>query len=290
MSPPVTDRRTPGRGRQEPVGAPRTARVGRGLLTAALVGGAVLPLVPLLIWSVAGQWRYPAVVPQQFTVRGWARLFEPRTRIPEGLLTSVTIAVAVTVAACLIGFPAGRAIGLYRFRGRRLVQFLLLAPVVVPGLAVTLGIQVFFVRYHLADSLLGVILVQLMPTVPYAALIMGSAFAALDVDYEHQARALGASPLRVLLFVTVPLLRPSIAVAALMTFLISWSEYVLTLLVGGGQVRTLPLLLFAAIGSSDTTLAAVLALLVIAPPLVLVLAASRLLAGRGGGAVGFGRL
>jgi len=186
--------------------------------------------------------------------------------------------------------PAGRAIGLYRFRGRRLVQFLLLAPVIVPGLAVTLGIQVFFIRAGLADTALGVVLVQLMPAVPYAAIILGGAFANLDVDYERQARALGASPVKVLLFVTVPLLRPALTAAAVFAFLISWSEYVLTFLVGGGQVTTLPLLLFAAIGASDTTVAAALAVLVVVPPLVLVAAATRLLSGRGSSAVGLVRL
>ena len=58
----------------------------------------------------------------------------------------------------------------------------------------------------------------------------------------------------------------------LLTFLISWSEYVLTLLIGGGRVTTLPLLLFAAIGSSDRTAAAALGLLVVLPPVLLVLA------------------
>ena len=47
------------------------------------------------------------------------------------------------------------------------MQFLLLAPVIVPGLAVTLGIQVFFIRYGLADTVAGVVLVHLIPTVPY---------------------------------------------------------------------------------------------------------------------------
>ena len=78
------------------------------------------------------------------------------------------------------------------------MQFLLLAPVIVPGLAVTLGIQVFFVRYGLSDTVLGVVLVQLMPTVPYAATLLGAAFANLDVDYERQARSLGAGPVRLL--------------------------------------------------------------------------------------------
>lgn len=275
----------------EPVARrPLSVRTGQRLLVGLLLVAVLLPLVPLLIWSVAGQWRYPDMLPQQLSLRGVGLLVDPRSDILQGLGTSAGIATAVAVLACLIGFPAGRAIGLYRFRGRRAVQFLLLSPVIVPGLAVTLGIQVFFVRYHLSDSILGVVPVQLMPTVPYAAIILGAAFANLDIDYERQARALGAGPVRVLLFVTVPLLRPAIAVAALLTFLISWSEYVLTLLIGGGQVKTLPLLLFAAIGSSDTTAAAALAVLVIAPPLLLVVAATRLLSGRSGNGVGFGRL
>ncbi len=268
----------------------KAGTIGTRVLVGVLVTAALLPLVPLLIWAVAGQWRYPAVVPQQLSVRGLGQLLDPRSDILTGLGTSAFIAITVAVLACLIALPAGRAIGLYRFRGRRVVQFLLLAPVIVPGLAVTLGIQVFFVRYHLSDTVLGVVLVQLMPTVPYAAVILGAAFANLDPDYERQATALGAGPVRVLLFVTVPLLRPAITVAALLTFLISWSEYVLTLLIGGGSVKTLPLLLFAAIGSSDTTSAAALALLVVAPPLVLVVAATRLLSGRTAGVVGFGRL
>lgn len=63
----------------------------------------------------------------------------------------------------------------------------------------------------------------------------------------------------------------------------------LTLLVGAGQVQTLPLL-FAAIGSSDTTAAAALGVLVLLPPLVLVGLAGRLLSGRSGAAIGLGRL
>jgi putative spermidine/putrescine transport system permease protein len=243
-----------------------------------------------VVWAFAGQWRYPALVPQRMSLRGIGLLTDPRSEIPKALLTSTLIAVSVAVLAVIIGYPAGRAVGLYRFRGRRAVQFLLLAPVIVPGLASAVGLQVFFIRYGLADSATGVVLVQLIPTVPYAATVMAAAFANLDTDYERQARALGADPLRVLLFVTLPLLRPALLLAGLFAFLISWSEYVLTLLIGGGQVTTLPLLLFAAISSSDTTAAAALALLVIGPPLLLVLTSARLLSARSGAVIGLGRL
>ncbi|MEO6881987.1 MAG: ABC transporter permease subunit [Mycobacteriaceae bacterium] len=267
------------------------AGIGPRLFVALALLAVAAPLVPLLGWAVAGQWRYPALLPTRLSGRGLALLGDPRTQVLHGLLTSLGIAVPVTVLAVGIGYPAGRAIGLYTFRGRRLVQFLLLAPVIVPGLAVTLGLQVFFVRAGLSDTEAGVVAVQLLPTVPYTATVLGGAFANLDLDHERAARVLGAGPGRTLVFVTLPLLRPAIVAAALFAFLISWSEYVLTLLVGGGTVATLPLLLFAAIGGTDTTAAAALGVLVVAVPLLAVLAAGRVLGVRSGaGLGGFGRL
>jgi putative spermidine/putrescine transport system permease protein len=254
------------------------AAVGGRVAVAAVVAVLLLPLVPLLVWSVAGSWRYPDVVPSRLSRRGLDLVLDGE--VVAATVTSLAIATTVAVLACAIGLSAGRALGLYAFRGRRLVQFLLLAPVIVPGLAVTLGIQVFFVRYGLADTVAGVVLVQLMPTVPYAATLLAAAYANLDVDFERQSRALGAGPVRTFVSVTLPLLRPALVTTALLTFLISWSEYVLTLLIGGGQVTTLPLLLFSAIGSSDRTAAAALGLLVVAPPVVVVLAVARRLRGR----------
>jgi putative spermidine/putrescine transport system permease protein len=259
-------------------------RVGSGLLALDLL----VPLVPLLGWAVSGRWRYPALVPEETSARGLALVLD--ARVLDALLTSTAIAVSVAVLAAALGFTAGRALGLYAFRGKRLVQFLLLAPAIVPTIAVTLGIQVFFLRYGLADTLAGVVLVHLVPTVPYVSLVMAAAFANLDVDLEDQARMLGAGPLRRALSVTLPAVRPGLVVAAFFAFLISWSEYILTLLVGGGTVRTLPLLLFAAIGSSDLTAAAALSLVIAVPPLVLVALTGRYLSGQRPAVLGFGRL
>ncbi len=261
------------------------------LLVGLLLLAVAAPVVPLLLWAVAGQWGYPAVLPTELSGRGLALLVDPRQQVLRGLGTSLGIAVAVAVLAVAVGFPAGRALGTHRFRGRRLVQLLLLLPVVVPGLAVTLGLQVFFIRAGLSDTVAGVVLVQLLPAVPYTATVLGGAFANLDLDLERQARALGASTLQALVHVTLPVLRPALVAAGLFAFLISWSEYVLTLLVGGGTVATLPLLLFAAIGGTDTTAAAALGVLLVAVPLVLVLAAGRVLGARSSaGLGGFGRL
>lgn len=257
---------------------------------ALLVLGTLLPLVPLLAWAGTAEWRFPSVLPQRTSSRGLRLLFDPASEVLRGLTTSLVLGVAVSAIAAVVGLCAGRALGLYAFRGKRLVQFLLLAPAIVPGLAVTLGIQVFFLRYGLSGTLPGVLLVQLVPTIPYVTLVLGSAYANFDTAYEEQSRTLGAGPLRTFWHVTLPILRPSLVVAMFFAFLISWSEYILTLLIGGGTVKTLPLLLFAYIGSSDLNLAAALAVLFVLPPLLLVLVTSRYLTGSSSAGVGFGQL
>ena len=244
-----------------------------------LLGGLLLPFLPLLLWATAKRYPYPSLLPTEHSSRPLRLLADPQSDVLTGLANSTVIACAVAAIACLIGLSAGRALGLHRFRGKRLVQVLLLAPVVVPGIAVTLGIQVFFIRYGLADTRRGVVLAHLIAAVPYVCLVMSGVYANLDTRLEDQARTLGAGPVQVFLRVTLPAVAPGLAVAALFAFLLSWGEYVLTLLVGGGVVKTLPLLLYAYLGSTDTPVAAALALALVLPPVALLALTSRALAG-----------
>lgn len=203
--------------------------------------------------------------------------------------TSALVAALVATAACAVGWPAGRALGLHQFRGRRAVQFLLLAPILVPPLAVGLGLQVTFLRLGLSGSVPGVVLVHLLLTVPYTATLLAGAHANLGDALERQARMLGAGPWVAVRHASFPLLRPALVTTWLLAFLVSWSEYVLTLLVGAGQVTTLPLLLFSAIESSDRTAAAALGMVVVLPPVLLVVLAARALLAERVSIVGFGR-
>lgn len=248
----------------------RYARLALGLVFLTLVA----PLVVLALRAFTPAWVFPDVVPRSLTTRGMQTAFGSGSHVVQGLLLSLEVGTAVAVLSCLIGWPAARALGLYRFRGRRAVQILLLSPVIVPAMAAAMGLQVFFIRAGLAGTATGVVLVQLIPALPYATTILAAGFANFDADYESQARVLGAGAARRALRVTFPQLRAPLAAAALLSFLISWSDYLLALLIGAGQVQTLPIQLFAAINATDTTTAAAVALLVIVPPLLLVAASA----------------
>ena len=116
----------------------------------------LLPLLPLVIWAFSQRWLFPEVLPAEWGLPAWRYLLNPGTRVVEALANSLAVALIVTLLSLMIALPAGRALGLARFRGKTAVEFLILAPTVVPAFAVAMGIQVQFIRYGLADTLTGV--------------------------------------------------------------------------------------------------------------------------------------
>ncbi|MBX7220265.1 MAG: ABC transporter permease subunit [Blastocatellia bacterium] len=253
-------------------------------LTAGLgiAGLATVPLGLLLLWSFARGWYWPALLPRSWSLRAWEYVFSSSSGVGTGLVTSLGIALIVTLVAVGMALPAARALAWHDFPGKSGVLLLLLLPVLSPPLAAAMGVHALFVRYGLTDSVAGVVLVHLIPTVPYTTLMLAGSFARFDPDYEAQARTLGASTFAVWRTVTLPFLAPGIAAAAVFAFLISWSQYLLTLLIGGGQVITLPVLLVAFQRSGDESVTAALTLVLVAPTILVFLVASRFLRGFSG--------
>jgi putative spermidine/putrescine transport system permease protein len=247
-------------------------------LVLRLLSGFVLlgPILALGLYAFSTRWFYPQLLPNTWTSAPFLRLLsDPRTQ--AALSESLIIAGAVTGLALLLGLPAARVLGMRRFRGRGLVLLVLYLPNVVPPLAIGMGLNILFLRLGLAGGRFGVILVQLVPVLPYAIFALLGVFARYDEGYELQARTLGVGPVALWWRVIMPLLGPSIAVAALFAFLVAWSQYLLTLLIGGGQVITLPLLLFAAVSGGNPTSIAGLALLFALPPILVIALTARAL-------------
>jgi putative spermidine/putrescine transport system permease protein len=271
-------------------GCPACARLIHLIVITAIVGGVLLPIVPLALWSVSHSWFFPQILPSELSGRAWAYVGSPLSKVLGALASSILIAVLVTAAAALLGIPAGRALGLRRFRGKAVLEFLILAPIIVPGLAVIMGIHVLFIRLRLVDTLIGVAFVHLLPSLPYMIMVMSGVFANYNVEFEQQAFSLGAGRIRTFLHVTLPAVLPGVVTGSLFVFLISWSQYILTVLIGGGRVITLPVLLFAFAAAGDNAVTAALCIVFLAPAIVILVFTSRYLSGESGALGGFGRL
>lgn len=238
----------------------------------------IIPFLPLVLWSLSAKWFYPEVFPSVWGVRAWKYVFSiAGAQILTALVHSVSLSATTSLLSLLIAIPAGRILGLYHFRGKNLVLIVLTLPLIVPALSVAMGLHLWFLRLGLADSFFGIVLVHLTICVPYATFVMWGIFSNYNPEFEDQARSLGASARRVILRVMLPLTFPGIVVAGLFSFLLSWSQYLNTLIIGGGKITTLPILLFALMGSGDRPVASAVSLVFVAPAFIALLFSARYL-------------
>jgi putative spermidine/putrescine transport system permease protein len=250
----------------------------------------LLPIVPLIFWSFARNWFFPDLLPQAWGLDAWRYVISPTSRVGEGLVTSTMLALTVVLLSMVVGLPAARVLGMERFRGKQMVEWLIMLPIIVPTLVVAMGIQIVFIRYGLADTFGGVVLVHLVPALPYFVLVMSAVFANYSTELEETARTLGASPLRTFRHVTLPAIFPGLVVASLFTFLVSWSQYITTVLIGGGRVITLPMVLFPFISSASHARAAAISIVFVLPAILALILTSRTLSREAGAVGGLGRL
>jgi putative spermidine/putrescine transport system permease protein len=254
----------------------------RGHLTAFVVAAAVgLPFATLGVWSLADRWFFPGLWPQAWGLRAWNYVFATAGgQVLAALGQSVAVAGVTALIAVLVALPAARALGLYDFRGKDLISVLLTLPVIVPPLSVAMGLHLWFIRLHLAETFAGVVAVHLTFCLPYAVFVLWGVFSNYNPDFEAQARSLGASRLAVGVRVMLPMIMPGVVVAGLFAFLLSWSQYLSTLIIGGGRLITLPVLLFALMGSGDRPVAAAVSLVFVLPAFVALLFSARHLGGQ----------
>lgn len=252
--------------------------VTRYVVSTAVVTTVMLPFAALMVWSFSNRWFYPELWPQQWGFRAWDYVFGTAGfQIIAALVQSMLIALATALISVAIGIPAGRALGLYDFRGKDLISVILTLPVIVPPLCVAMGLHLWFIRMGLASTFLGVVLVHLTFCLPYSVFVLWGVFSNYNPDYEEQARSLGATAWKVIFRVMLPLTFPGIMVAGLFSFLLSWSQYLSTLIIGGGRVTTLPILLFALMGSGDRPVAAAVSIVFMVPAFLALLFSARYL-------------
>lgn len=227
------------------------------LVLAATLLCIFLPMAVLVLWSITGRWPWPQLLPESFSLRTVRELLFGSARLPEILGSSIFLALTVAVLGTVIGILTARATELYSFPGKKLVHLASFLPLLVPGTVFAMGIQITLIRLGLSDTLAGVILVHLIAAVPYCITIMTDVTRAAGNALEQQAMVLGASPLRAFLLVTLPELMPGILSSMSMGFILSYSQYFTTLMVGGGRIKTIALVLVPYIQSGDRALSAV---------------------------------
>ena len=260
-------------------------RLARSAIGFAIVGVAalvfLLPIVTAVLWSLVDPdvgWFPPDVVPASLSLANWDHMLAI-PELLESLGRSLVIAVLVTLLCTVLGLPTGFSLGRGRARYMRVIEVLVLTPLMMPGIVLAVGLGAMFIRIGLSQTVLGVVLVQTAVILPVTIRIVAATARAIPGDLLDAARNLGAGSFAVGRHVVVPLLIPGILAAALLSFIGSLEEFLLSFVVGMPKVQTLPMLLWAYLGGRSAILsyAAVVALVLLVPALVVLAVVERFL-------------
>lgn len=239
-----------------------------GLAISVLVFLAI-PTLLVIPMSFSGA-QYLEFPPREWSLR-WYRSYFDSTSWMQATATSLKAASLTALLATPLATMAAYGLHASRLRHANLLMMLLLTPMVVPVILIGIGVFYAYVKLKLVNSMLGLVLAHSMLAVPVVMMVVGSALRTFDMDQEKVARSLGASRLRAFWMVTLPQIRFSVVTGAVLAFLTSFDEIIVSLFVSGGDNSTLTRNMFNALRDQvDPTIAAISTLIVGVTSLLLV--------------------
>jgi putative spermidine/putrescine transport system permease protein len=199
----------------------------------------------VVINSFGTRW-FNAWLPAAFTTR-WYESAWNEFQLHDVLIVTFEVVVAVVLLSALLGVPAAYALARRNFPGKQLVILLFLLPILVPP--ITFGIPLATVLYqtHLGGNMSGVVLANLVPSVPFVVLVMIPFIEQIDPRIEAAARVFGAGTGRLFMYVILPLLAPGILAALLLVLVRTIAMFELTFFTAGPGSQTLVVALYYAV-------------------------------------------
>ena len=245
------------------------------------------PMLSVILWAFAEQWRYPALVPTLWGFKYWAQTLA-RADIKSALPLSIGLATVVTALSAVFCLPAAYAFARLDFPGRKTLLLSFLSTNAFPRFGLYISIAIIFFKLGLVGTIPGIILIQIVNTLLLMIWIPTSAFQGVDHALEEAALDVGASSPRVFIQITLPLVLPALSAAILLTFVSTFYEAQGALIIGIPNITTMPVLMYSIINSQVIVqYGAIISLILWLPSLVLLIFAQRFLRG-GAISAGFG--
>jgi putative spermidine/putrescine transport system permease protein len=207
--------------------------------------------------------------PTSWSLR-WYKTFFADETMTHAAVTSFWIAIGSALLALALGITASYALVRGNIRGSQVLYTMILAPIIVPSVVAAVGTYKVFAEWGIIGSIPGVLLAHTPGSLAYVVIILSGTFMGLDKRLEMASASLGASRLRTMFRVILPLVAPGILAAGIFAFIHSFDEIVITSFVAGVTLQTLPQQIWLIIQYQiDPQIAAISTLIMILPILAL---------------------
>lgn len=216
--------------------------LGTRVVAAVLALGVLLLIaVPYLTTVVLGSFleqrdllgSTPHVVPPHFTARWYSELWDTQG-FPTAVKNSLIVATIASLATTLFGLLGAYAIARLRFPGRTAVYNTVMLSYMLPGITLIIPLVFIFrwwgnsLNFVLIDQWYGMVIGHIAILLPFIVWLLVGTYEALDPDVEHAARTDGASRLRAIRSVLIPMTLPSVVTALVFAFILSWNEFLVS--------------------------------------------------------------
>ena len=209
-----------------------------------VLGYLFLPILVIVLYSFnkpAGKFNF---VWKSFSLDAWADPFHFPALV-DSMMLSLRVAAVSTLVAIIFGAMIALALSRYRFRGSGPVNLLLVLPLTTPEVVLGSSLLALFLDFDARSGFGTIVIAHIMFSVSYVALTVRARLRGFDWTLEEAAMDLGATPFRVFRKVTLPLIAPGIAAAAMLAFALSLDDFVITLFTAGSRL-TYPLYVYGA--------------------------------------------
>ena len=235
------------------------------VLTIFVVVFIFLSLAGLVMWSVAGFWRFPSALPESFVLLHFKSAL---MQMGTPLFNTLAVGIFSTVLAIVLTLLCLEAEQLRDKPLSRFTNLIIYIPLLVPSIAFLFGLVWIQQLVHHQASFFNVVFTHLLFVLPYVFLSLASSYKRLDPRFSHVAASLGATPFKVFLHVKLPQLFSPILIAIALGLAISFGQYLPTLLAGGGRISTITTEAVTLANGASRRTSAVYAIIQMALPLI----------------------
>jgi spermidine/putrescine transport system permease protein len=203
--------------------------------------------INMMIWDGFSLDWYRSLFGMSTSLSENALYVESTDQLLAALRTSLVVALTTTAISTVIGTLTALALARYRFRLQKFYRVLLFMPMLMPDIVLGIALLIFFVGVGLPLGKGSIIIGHCTFLISYVFLIVSARLAGMDTRLEEASADLGASPWTTFRRVTLPQILPGVIGGALLAFIISMDDLVITYFIAGVDSTTLPVFIYGMI-------------------------------------------
>ncbi len=199
---------------------------------------------------------FAALIYESLKLNSWVYVINDRKTYAAAVTTVLTALLTLSLNIVL-GTPAANVLARKDFKGKKIVQGLIFLPLIIPSFVTSMGVYFTFIRLGLSETLIGVVFIHTVLTLPYYIHSTAIGYRTLNENYEIVGKMMGANGLQRFFYITLPHIMPSVVAGGSLVIIVSFAQYLNTLIIGGGKVLTIPILMFPYISGGNIKVGAV---------------------------------